>query len=117
MRLYIYRCRVRQHLRREERKKGFSPAVFISMFGLFKGAIQLCHCCQASKTVYIHDKGIYLILITSLQARPGSPVTCKLITFKQELEKKKKKEMNRDAPLPMALYCSGTDVNQFYGML
>lgn len=84
------------------------------MFGLFKGAIQLCHCCQAFKTVYIHDKGIYLILITSLGALPDSPVTCKLIAFKQKLEKK---EMNRDAPLPIALYCSGTDVNQFYGML
>lgn len=73
----------------EERKKGFSLAVFISMFGLFKGAIQLCHCCQAFKTVYIHDKGIYLIVITSLPALPDSPVTCKLIAFKQELEKKK----------------------------
>ena len=73
----------------EKRGKGFSPAVFISMFGLFKGAIQLCHCCQAFKTVYIHDKGIYLILITSLQALPDFPVTCKLIAFKQELEKKK----------------------------
>lgn len=84
------------------------------MFGLFKGAIQLCHCCQAFKTVYIHDKGIYLILITSFQALPHSPVTCKLIAFKQEFEKK---EINGDAPLPIALYCLGTDVKQFYGML
>ena len=29
----------------------------------------------------------------------------------------RKKEINRDAPLPIALYGSGTDVNLFYGML
>lgn len=43
----------------------------LACLGSLKGAIQLCHCCQAFKTVYIHDRGIYLILITSLRALPA----------------------------------------------